>query len=120
VSAIAVDTEDLQARVEAALLAHALRPVQPTGVAPLRPRPFVPPDFPSPVVRPSERQAGSSPVDRSLAVANYVRRLWSAWLQTEDERRKRAMPKGSRPASMPAGLDSTEITELPLRFGDCF
>lgn len=59
-----------------------------------------------------------TPSARAFATANYVGRAWSAWLQTDDERRRRtARPKtGESPWIMPADLNDAEVAVFPPSF----
>jgi len=58
-----------------------------------------------------------SPSQRALGTANYVGRAWSAWLKTDEERRRRtARPKtGETPWMMPDELNSPEVALLPAK-----
>ena len=55
---------------------------------------------------------------RALATANYVRSASSAWLRTDEERRRRTVkPKtGISPWIMPESLCAPEVRDFPERF----
>ncbi|AHH17035.1 hypothetical protein NONO_c22370 [Nocardia nova SH22a] len=57
---------------------------------------------------------------RALALADYVGNVWTAWLFTEDQRRRRTVnPKtGETPWIMPEELDDPDIAILPAEFAD--
>lgn len=56
-----------------------------------------------------------NPSQRTLATANYAAKAWSAWLRTDEERRRRtARPtSGETPWMMPDELNSPEIAPIP-------
>jgi hypothetical protein len=62
------------------------------------------------------------PSQRALSTANYAARAWTAWLQTEEERRRRtARPRtGETPWMMPDGLDSPDVSPLPAALSSRF
>ena len=63
--------------------------------------------------------ARDEPQYRALAVANYVAAVWSAWLDTDEQRSRRtAHPRtGKSPWIMPEPLGSPELTEFAPEFG---
>lgn len=75
------------------------------------------PTFPkSPAVADST-PSEDSPSQRALSTANYAGKAWSAWLKTDEERRRRtARPKtGEAPWMMPDELSSSEVALLPAK-----
>src|SRR5262245_48649589 len=83
-----------------------------------RSRNLVEPTFPvSPNVEdfvPAEDTASS----RALATANYLRRVWTVWLKTDEQRRRRTVqPKtGKTPWIMPAALNGSIVPDFPAEF----
>jgi hypothetical protein len=59
------------------------------------------------------------PAYRALSVANYVAKVWSAWLATEEQRLRRTTePRtGKTPWIMPEDLNSPLIANFPPKFG---
>ena len=59
------------------------------------------------------------PQYRALAVANYIAAVWSAWLDTDEQRARRtAHPRtGKSPWIMPEPLGSPELVEFAPEFG---
>lgn len=60
-------------------------------------------------------QSDDSPARRTLSTANYAARAWSAWLKTDEERRRRtARPRtGETPWMMPDALSDPELAPIP-------
>jgi hypothetical protein len=58
------------------------------------------------------------PEFRALAVANYVRTVWTAWLAADEQRVRRAInPRtGTTPWIMPEALGSPELAEFAPEF----
>lgn len=115
---LAAATEAQQERVLEAVRAFALRPNPKTGKVPKAPRKIVLPEFPT-----SPRESDFSPQEgtppgRALAAANYLARVWSIWLQTEEDRRRRAFNSRGEPWMMPDHLADPEIAELPREFAE--
>jgi hypothetical protein len=100
-----------QEAIMAAFAEHAAKP----GKADLT-EPTLPP-VPSPLDQ-AALDAGT-PQQLTLAVANQVMRIWTAWMATEHERIKRwaYMPggrKGERPAVLPAEFTQQNVVQ-PVR-----
>lgn len=57
---------------------------------------------------------------RAFGTANYMQRLWTQWLRTDEERRKRTVqPRtGATPWVMPAEMNSDVVSDFPPRFAD--
>jgi len=70
-----------------------------------------------PVFDPRSYDEAEVPV-RALATADYVKRAWSAWLRTDEERRRRTThPRsGETPWMMPDALNSPTIPDFPDAF----
>jgi hypothetical protein len=108
---LAKETTAAQATVLAAFSKYRTRP----GKSDLS-EPNLPP-VPPPLDQ-AELETGT-PQQLTLALANQVKRTWTAWFTTEGERVKRwaYMPggrKGEKPASVPAGFGEHN-TILPVR-----
>ncbi|GAB95324.1 hypothetical protein BJY21_003258 [Kineosphaera limosa] len=59
-----------------------------------------------------------TPVERTLRLANNLAQLWSQWLATDEERRRRTVDsRGVTPWMMPEGLDSPAHAIFPRQFG---
>lgn len=73
------------------------------------------PTFPVPPKAADFTFSDGSANQRTLSTANYAATAWTAWLRTEEERRRRtARPRsGETPWIMPEGLGSPEITVMP-------
>jgi hypothetical protein len=70
--------------------------------------------------RPTLRiDARDEPQYRALSVANYIAAVWSAWLDTDEQRvRRTVQPRtGTTPWIMPESLNSPELVEFPPEFG---
>ncbi|RJS45327.1 hypothetical protein [Nocardioides cavernaquae] len=82
-----------------------------------RSRTLTEPEFPaiSPVDGADSHLTAS---ERAFALANEVMRLWSAWLETDEERRKRTVqPRtGLTPWVMPIDMNNAKIPDFPDRF----
>jgi hypothetical protein len=55
---------------------------------------------------------------RALAAANFLAKAWSAWLQTDEQRRRRtSRPKtGETPWIMPEHMNSAQVATFPEAF----
>ncbi len=76
-----------------------------------------------PMFPPSPRAADFQPAEdtasqRAFTTANYLGKVWSRWLKTDEERRRRtARPKrGETPWIMPDDLNAPEVAEFPSAF----
>lgn len=107
--ALSDETDALQQRIAEAVAAYSSRS---------RGRELVLPDFP-PAPQPP-RIDHDQPAQRALATADYVARVWSAWLTTDEQRRRRAVdPRtGASPWIMPTELGSPTIAEFPAAFAE--
>lgn len=67
-----------------------------------------------------EQASEDSPGARALQTATYLARVWTRWLQTEEERQRRTVnPKTeTSPWMMPDGLDDLAIVEVPAEITD--
>lgn len=56
-----------------------------------------------------------SAAQRTLSTANYAARAWSAWLRTDEERRRRTTrpTTGETPWMMPEELNSSQVAPVP-------
>lgn len=81
-------------------------------------RNLVTPEFPrSPKLSIDERD---EPEFRALSVANYVAKVWSQWLATDEQRVRRAInPRtGTTPWIMPDELGNPLLAEFPPKFDE--
>ena len=64
--------------------------------------------------------SGRSPAHRALATANLVGGLWTCWLKTEEQRRRRSIDpkKGTSPWIMPDDMSAVDVAELPPSLSD--
>ena len=76
-----------------------------------------------PTFPPSPQAADFQPAvdtasQRAFTTANYLGKVWSRWLKTDEERRRRtARPKtGETPWIMPDDLNAPEVAEFPSAF----
>jgi hypothetical protein len=109
IDAWVAETEAHQQAIEAAVDDYKRR---------TRQKGLVPPTFP---VSPSWADftpSENTPGKRALATANYVARVWTNWLKTDEERRRRTVqPKtGKTPWIMPEELNQAEVAEFPSAF----
>lgn len=108
VGSLIAETTDYQDQIIAAVEAYATKS---------RNRNLVRPEFPAaPPVPEISEMIGAA--QRALATANYIERAWSAWLTTDDQRRRRTVDprKGIAPWIMPDALNSPDIAEFPPSF----
>lgn len=117
IAALADHALALQRRILDAVEAFAKRPSAKTGAPPNSPRKIVYPDF-EPVPEMGQFAPTSTTTQhRALAAANYVRALWSYWIATDEQRRRRTRsPKGVSPWMMPADLGGPGLELLPVGF----
>ena len=61
-----------------------------------------------------------SPKGRTFGTANFLQRVWSQWLRTDEERRRRTVqPRtGASPWVMPAELNADTVADFPSRLAD--
>lgn len=78
------------------------------------------PSFAAPPTQEDFIRHPKTSVEQTLQTANYLAAAWSAWLVTEDERRRRTVqPRtGKTPWMMPEELNDPAIATLPPRFAD--
>lgn len=64
--------------------------------------------------------SGSSSAHRALATADHLGHLWTCWLKTEEQRRRRSVDpkKGTSPWIMPDDMSAVDIAELPPSLSD--
>ncbi len=117
-ASLAVATSVQQERILEAVRAFAARPDAKTGRLPKTPRKIVVPEFNAIPIAADFPPRADTPPCRALAAANYLAALWSLWLQTEDERRRRASTANGDPWMMPDGLADRQIAELPSEFAE--
>lgn len=62
--------------------------------------------------------AEDTPSQRAFTTANYVGRAWTAWLRTDEERRRRTARSktGETPWIMPDDLDQPRVADFPAAF----
>lgn len=116
ISTLVAETEALQRKILDAVAAFASRPDPKTGRVPAKPRKIVAPEFAASARAEDFRARETTPPMRALAAANYLARAWTLWLETDDERRRRAVDSRGRPWMMPPELASPVIAELPSSF----
>ena len=105
------EIEHLQERIISAITEHSTRARNGNLVRPVFAR------FP----RPEEFDMSSeSPTKRALETANFLAKLWTCWLSTEEQRRRRSInPKtGTTPWIMPEEMNAQTIAELPPVFAE--
>lgn len=103
------ETEEQQTLILEAVDAYASR---------TRNRSLVPPEFlPSPK-REAFQPAEDTPTQRAFQTANYLAQAWTAWLTTDEQRRRRSIqPRTNEtPWIMPVDMSSSEVAPLPPAF----
>lgn len=115
-TALMNQTDAQYERVSAAVREYARQPSPKTGKTSTKPRELKPPSPPA-YPRESAFQAkeNSAPA-RALSTANYLRSVWTAWLDIEGERKRRARTKTGELWMMPEALADPDIAELPAAF----
>lgn len=104
------ETEDRRAQILEAVRDYGRRSranvIQPIFAASPKPEDFI--------------RDPKTPVEHTLQTANYLAAAWSAWLVTEEERRRRTVqPRtGKTPWMMPEDLNDSGIATLPPHFAD--
>lgn len=113
VASLAEHTEAHQDRIVEAIDAYAKRTKNQNLVRPTFDRAVSPDEF-----VPSE----DTPTQRAFQAANYAARVWTNWLTTDEERRKRSEnPRTKKsPWIMPAEMSSKVIEPLPATFAKAF
>ena len=117
IASLVSETAEEQQRILSAVAGFAMRPNPKTGHVPKKPRKIVLPEFPAAPNEFDFMPTEDTPVGRTLATANYLARAWSLWLQTDEERRKRAVDAKGRPWMMPDDMSCPQIVEVPKKFG---
>lgn len=115
-TALIKETDAQYERVLAAVNTYAMQPDPKTGKSPTKPRPLVPP---SPPAHPREgafQAKDDSAPARALNTANYLRSVWTAWLDIESERKRRARTKTGELWMMPEEFADPDIAEFPESF----
>jgi len=109
VNAVVIDAAAHQAAISAAIAEYRRR---------TRSYSLKDPVFPVSPKAVDHLPAGDAPSGRALAAANFLAAAWTAWLKTDEERRRRtARPKtGETPWMMPEDLNSAEVAGLPPAF----
>ncbi len=105
------EIDQLQSRIVDAVTEYSER---------TRSKNLVRPTF-SPTPSPDDLDLSSrNPALRALATANLLQRLWTCWLVTEEQRRRRSIdPKnGTSPWIMPEDMSAAAIAELPPCLSD--
>lgn len=79
---------------------------------------LVEPTFPARPHREHFMPTADTAAQRALTTANYVGRAWSAWLTTDEERRRRTVqPKtGNTPWIMPEDMNAATVPHFPDEF----
>lgn len=99
--------------------AHQRRIADAVAAAQSSKRKLASPDFPRtvPKLMVDERD---EPAYRALSLANYVARVWEAWLATDEQRVRRTIdPKtGKPPWIMPEELGDPMLAEFPSEFAE--
>jgi hypothetical protein len=110
IGSLVTETTEYQRRIVEAVDAY---------VAKSRSKNLVRPDFPPAPVVPELRELPDA-AQRALATANYVARAWSAWLATDEQRRRRTVDprKGTSPWIMPDDMNSPDVAEFSSAFAE--
>ena len=112
-----LEEADLQhTAITAALREYALRPDPRTGKRPKKPRPLVLPDPPTHPREDAFRPRSAGAPFRALATANYLRSVWSVWLEVESGRVHRARNAAGELWMMPETLADPTIAVFPPSF----
>lgn len=76
------------------------------------------PTFPSSPTRADFAPSDNTPSQRAFMTANYLGRAWSAWLKTDEERRRRTVrpQTGETPWIMPAEMNAATVPDFPEDF----
>ena len=108
-SDLMAETKAHQARILEAIAAFKVRSRSKSVVVPTFP------DDPSPS---SCSPLDDTAVQRALALANYAASVWSVWLKTDEERRKRTVHPRTQvsPWMMPVDMSLPAIPEFPPSF----
>lgn len=111
VESLVAETVEQQKRIVEAVDAYRARS---------RGRNLVRPEFPAAPEPPNLDIAGEDTAHRALATANYVARAWTAWLTTDEQRRRRTVDprKGTSPWIMPEHMGSPTVAEFPAAFAE--
>lgn len=80
------------------------------------------PSFPKSPTASDFDLVNNNPIQRALSTANYARRAWTVWLQSDEERRSRTIrPRtGETPWMMPEDLSSPGIASVPATLAPRF
>jgi hypothetical protein len=83
-----------------------------------RSKTLIGPTFPTSPQASDFQPAQDTASQRAFMTANYLGKVWSRWLVTDEERRRRtARPKtGETPWIMPEGLNDPEVAVFPAAF----
>jgi hypothetical protein len=109
VEALVVETAEQQTLILEAVAAYARR---------TRNRSLVPPVFPMPPDPRDFNPAWDDATQRAFQTANYLAHAWTAWLATDEQRRRRSIqPRTDKtPWMMPEDMSSPQIAKFPPRF----
>lgn len=109
VSALLDEVEAQQSRILDAIADHKQR---------TRSRSLVEPTFPARPAVDDFVPAEDTASQRALATANYFGRSWSAWLKTDEERRRRTVQPatGMTPWIMPESMNAATASDFPEGF----
>jgi hypothetical protein len=83
-----------------------------------RSKALIEPTFPTRPAREDFTPSEDTASQRAFTTANFVGRAWSAWLKTDEERRRRTeQPKtGKTPWIMPEDMNSATVPDFPKQF----
>lgn len=115
-TALMQETDAQYERVLAAVNAYAVLPDPKTGKPRTKPRSLMPPSSPAHPREGAFQAKDDSAPARALSTANYLRSVWTAWLDIESERKRRARNKAGELWMMPEELADPHIAELPESF----
>lgn len=108
-SALLKETEDTQQAILDAISTHKRK---------TRSSSLLSPTFPASPVLDGFRPETDDASARAFATANYVRAVWTIWLSTDEERRRRTtQPRtGASPWIMPDSMNGPIVPDFPPRF----
>ena len=109
VGILVAETVEHQGRIVDAIDAYAER---------TRKKNLVRPAFREPLSPGSFEPTKDTATQRAFQTANFVARVWTEWLTTDDERRRRAVNPQTKksPWIMPAEMGSPDVADFPALF----
>lgn len=109
VSALLDEVEAQQSRILDAIADHKRR---------TRSTSLVEPTFPTRPAADDFVPVEDTASQRALSMANYFGRSWSAWLKTDEERRRRTVQPatGTTPWIMPESMNAATVSDFPEGF----